>query len=184
MKKDMIILMGGQGVGKGTFSKMLRDVAEFNYIETGALLRALPADSDIAKTVARGELVSDDMLFELMESQITDDQDILLDGFPRTLPQAQWLITKYADRFHIHVVYLDVPEDVMIARIQKRQRDGGGRADDADAAAVRRRLDTFWHVTMPSIEWLRTAPDIEFADVDVTGDLDTNFARIRSVLKI
>ena len=71
----------------------------------------------------------------------------------------------------------------MLKRINKRINEGGGRADDADAAAVRRRLDTFWNVTMPAIEWLRTAPGIKFSDVDVTGPVDENFARILAAMK-
>lgn len=180
--KDMIVLMGGQGVGKGTFSKMLRARHNYNYIETGAMFRNLPADSEIAKLIAAGHLVPDSELFKLVASKITDDQDLLIDGFPRTLPQAQWLVKNYADRFNIHILYLDVPEEIMIARINKRINEGGGRADDADATAVRRRLDTFWEITMPAIDWLRDAPGIRFADVDVTGAVDDNFARILAAM--
>lgn len=174
----MIVLMGGQGVGKGTFSKMLRDRHNYNYIEAGALLRNLPADSEIAKLIAAGKLVEDADIFKLIAPKVTDDQDVLLDGFPRKLSQAQWLVENYADKFNIHILYLDVPEEIMIARINKRIREGSARADDADAGAIRRRLDAFWHVTMPAIEWLRTAPGIKFSDVDVTGHVDDNFARI------
>lgn len=183
MKKDMIILMGGQGVGKGTFSKMLRECRDLDYIETGAMLRALPADSEIAKIIARGELVPDSQLLKLVESKITGDRDLLIDGFPRTLPQAQWLVEKFADKFNMCVVYLNVPEEVMVARIQKRMAEGGGRADDADAAAVRRRLDTFWKITMPAIDWLRNASGIRFCDVDVTNpSADENFKLIQAAL--
>jgi len=182
--KNMIVLMGGQGVGKGTFSKMLRERASYNYIETGAMFRSLPATSPIAKIIARGELVPDDELFKLVASKMTDTgQDLLVDGFPRTVPQAQWLVTNYANKFLVHIIYLNVPEEIMIKRINKRINEGGGRTDDADATAVRRRLDTFWHVTMPAIDWLRTAPGIKFSDVDVTGPVDENFARILDALK-
>ncbi len=183
MKKDIIVLMGGQGVGKGTFSKMLRDGHDYNYIETGAMFRSLPADSEIAKIIARGELVPDSELFKLVASKITDDKDLLIDGFPRTLAQAQWLVNEFADKFNVRIIYLNVPEEIMLARINKRINEGGGRADDADAAAVRKRLDTFWNVTMPAIEWLRDAPGIKFADVDVTGPVDENFSRILIALK-
>ena len=176
--------MGGQGVGKGTFSKMLRAGHDYKYIETGAMFRALPADSAIAKLIAAGNLVPDSELFKLMADTITDDgHDLLIDGFPRTTPQAQWLVQNYADKFNIHIMYLDVPEEIMVARINKRIRDGGGRTDDADATAVRRRLDTFWNVTMPAIEWLRTAGGIRFSDVDVTGTVDDNFAKILSAMQ-
>lgn len=184
MKKDMIVLMGGQGVGKGTFSKMLRERRDLDYIETGAMLRALPPQSPIAQIVARGELVPDADLLELVASKISPNRDVLIDGFPRTLAQAQWLVEKFAGLFNIHILYLDVPEAVMIQRINKRIGEGGGRADDADAAAVRRRLDTFWHITMPAIEWLRTAPGVRFSDLDVTNpSADENFVKIMAVLE-
>lgn len=181
--KDMIVLMGGQGVGKGTFSKMLRAAHDYNYIETGAMFRSLPADSEIAKIIARGDLVPDSELFKLVASKISTEKDLLIDGFPRTVPQAQWLVQNYADKFTIHILYLDVPEEIMIKRINKRINEGGGRADDADSAAVRRRLDTFWKITIPAINWLRTAKGIKFSDVDVTGPVDENFARILAAMK-
>ena len=174
MKHTMIVLMGGQGAGKGSIANIMKTEHEYKHIESGALFRTLPADSEIAKIMARGELVPDSELFKLMQSQITNDSDIILDGFPRTLPQAQWLVEKYADKFNIHVLYLDLSEELMIFRINKRIREGGGRADDADTAAVRRRLDTFWKTTVPAIEWLRTAPGIKFSDIDASQTLDVN----------
>ncbi len=183
MKTKMIVLMGGQGVGKGTFSKMLKNDHEYNHIETGAILRSAAPDSDIAKTIARGELVSDEQLFSLIQNVITDDHDIILDGFPRTTSQAKWLVEKYADKFNMHIIYLDVSEEIMIQRIQKRINDGGNRQDDADAAAIRRRLDTFWKTTVPAIDWLRTVPNIKFADIDVSGAVDENYAKICTALE-
>ncbi len=183
MKKNIIVMMGGQGVGKGTFSKMLCRHHDFNYIETGAILRALPPESEISQAIARGELVSDEKLFRLMQEKITDDRDIILDGFPRNLSQAKWLVKNYADKYNIHVLYLDVPEDIMIARINKRIREGVGRKDDANPDVIRRRLDTFWKITIPAIEWLRTAPGIRFSDIDAHGEENDNFAEIVAALQ-
>lgn len=183
MKHTMIVLMGGQGAGKGSIANIMKTEHEYKHIESGALFRSLPADSEIAKIMARGELVPDSELFKLMESEIDLDTDIILDGFPRTLPQAQWLVEKYADKFNIHVLYLDLSEELMIFRINKRIREGGGRADDADTAAVRRRLDTFWKITVPAIEWLKTAPGIQFSDIDASQTLDGNMEQIHAVMK-
>ncbi|MBR4475732.1 MAG: nucleoside monophosphate kinase [Alphaproteobacteria bacterium] len=182
MKHTMIVMMGGQGAGKGSVANIMKTEHEYKHIESGALFRALPADSEIAQIMARGELVPDSELFKLMESEIDPNADIILDGFPRTLPQAQWLVEKYADQFDIHVLYLDLSEELMLFRINKRIREGGGRSDDADHAAVRRRLDTFWKVTVPAIEWLKTAPGIKFSDIDASQDLDGNMAQIHAVL--
>lgn len=183
MKSKMILMMGGQGVGKGTHARRLVARDGYGYVETGAILRGLPPESIVAQIMARGELVPDADLFELVANAIDGVGDIILDGFPRTLPQAQWLVKNYAEKFDIRVVYMDVPESIMLARIEKRIREGGGRADDADANVVRRRLDSFWRITMPAIDWLRTAPGVKFADVDVTDDNpDVNFERISRAL--
>ena len=180
MKTKMILLMGGQGVGKGTHARRLVARDGYGYIETGAILRALPPESPVAQIMARGELVPDTDLFDVVADAINGAHgDIILDGFPRTLGQAQWIVQNFADKFDIRVLYLNVPESVMLARIENRIREGGGRADDADAAVVRRRLDSFWKTTMPAIDWLRTAPGIRFADVDVSEyDFESNFARV------
>lgn len=179
----LIVLMGGQGSGKGTFCKMLLNNHKFNCIETGAIFRELPSDCEIAKIIARGDLVPDSELFKLIESKLDLNSDNLMDGFPRTLGQAQWLIENYADKFDTRIVYLNVAEEIMLARIQKRINAGGGRADDADAAAVRKRLDSFWKITMPAIDWLRENSKIKFADTDVSGETDENFARVENALR-
>ncbi len=184
MKSKMILMMGGQGVGKGTHARRLIARDGYGYIETGAILRALPSESRVAQIMARGELVPDADLFDVVADAIAaTNGDIILDGFPRTLPQAQWLVKNYAEKFDIRVIYMNVPESIMLARIEKRIREGGGRADDADAAIVRRRLDSFWRITMPAIDWLRTAPGIKFSDVDVSSvDPDVNFGKISDAL--
>jgi adenylate kinase len=183
MKKEIIVFMGGQGVGKGTFSTMLRACRDCEYIETGAMFRSLPPDSDIVKLISAGILVPDEKLFEMISLKIQGDKDILIDGFPRTLPQARWFVEHYAKLFDISIIYLNVPEEIMLKRIHGRLNvDKCVRADDTDQAAVRRRLDTFWKVTMPAIEWLRTAGGIRFADVDATGEVQDNFERILAAL--
>lgn len=185
MKHTMIVFMGGQGVGKGTFARMLMDQGKYRYVEAGAILRSAPADSEIAKTISRGELVTDELLFGIIGDAINLDleNDMILDGFPRTMGQAKWLVDTYADKFDVRVIYLNVPESIMVERIEKRIREGGGRADDADSAAVRRRLDNFWKTTVPAIEWLRTVPQIKFFDLDVCeADAKTNFEKVKKVL--
>lgn len=176
----MILMMGGQGVGKGTISKMLLVNGDYDYIETGAMLRAAPTDSDIAKTIASGQLVSDEQIFDLVSDNIGVGHDVLMDGFPRTLSQAQWLVKKYSDTYNMYVVFLTVPMDVMLARINKRISQGAGRADDADATAVKRRLDTFFNTTMPAIEWLRGANGVKFMEIDACGTPDEIYSDIMS----
>jgi len=183
MKPKMILMMGGQGVGKGTLARCLMGRGQYEYMETGAILRALPPESKLAGIIARGDLVPDSDLFELLATRFDTGSDMILDGFPRTVPQAKWLVETFADKFDIHVIYLNVPESVMLSRIEKRVREEGNRADDTDIAVVRRRLDNFWKITMPAIEWLRTVPNIKFSDIDVSQpEVDKNFAKVWAAL--
>ena len=181
--KEMIVLMGGQGVGKGTFARMLCKQHNFNYIETGALLRdAAENDPEIKKTISSGDLVPQETLFEIIKNHITYEDDIILDGFPRTMTQAEWLIDKYKNKFKIHIIYLEVPKKIMIERIQKRIREGGGRADDANITSIQNRLDIFLKTTLPVIKWLETIPYIKFSKIDVSGEVKENFQKIVSAL--
>ncbi len=182
MKPQMLIFMGGPGVGKGTFSNMIRARHDFKYIEMGAMLRALPDTNPMRQLVAVGELVPDTAAFELLRENVSDDADILLDGFPRTLSQAKWLAQTYADKFDIHIVYLDAPTDIILSRIEKRRRETGGRRDDANPNAIMHRIQHFHDETMPAIEWLRDAPGIHFVHVDARGTADENFAEILAAL--
>ncbi len=181
-KKQIIVMMGGPGVGKGTFSKMLMTRHTFKHIEAGALLRAEPSDSKIGKLISTGNLVPDKLVCNLMTQKITD-HDIILDGFPRTIGQAKWLVKNYADKFNIHVLYLATDEQTLIARINKRVRDGTKRADDTTMDIIRHRLENFQHITMPAVEWLRTAHGITFSEINAAGDVNDNFAEIVSALQ-
>ena len=187
MKRKMIVLMGGQGVGKRTHARRLIDENGYKYVEAGAILRELPPESPVAQIMARGELVPDDKLFVIIGDAINqvNNADMIVDGFPRTIGQAKWLVQQYSSKYDIHIIYLNVPEKIMLQRIENRINQGGGRADDADATIVRRRLDNFWKTTMPAIEWLRTAPGIQFSDVDVSQfEFESNYANVCQALKL
>lgn len=181
--KRMIVLMGGQGVGKGTFARMLCEKYDFNYIETGAILRnAAKTNPVIDNIIKQGTLVPFETLIQIIANNISADKDVVLDGFPRTLEQAKWLINTYSKEFQIHVIFLSVPKDILIKRIQKRIREGGGRTDDASDAIINKRLQIFEQETLPAIKWLSTISNIQFSEVSVPGDVQDNFAKILAVL--
>ena len=113
-KKDLILMMGGQGSGKGTMSKkFLDDNPGFKYVETGALLRALPDAHPLKAIMARGEFVPDDELQALLVEKILPTHNTVLDGFPRQLSQAKWLVDTFANKFDIIAVYLNIPRVLM-----------------------------------------------------------------------
>ena len=187
MKYKMIVLMGGQGAGKGTHAKNLIEQKGFKYVETGDVLRHLPPESPIKQIMARGELVPDTELFKIIANAIKSigENDMILDGFPRNREQAQWLVKQYATLNNIHVVYLELPETIMRERIANRVKEGGGRADDQNPAVVQKRLDTFKAQTLPAIEFLKKADGIKFDAVDVSQpDFTTNFLNVCKALGI
>jgi len=183
-KPEMIVFMGGQGSGKGTFANLLLKQHDFNYVEAGAILRNMPTDSEIHKKITRGELVSDADLFPIIAKHISTNHDLILDGFPRTIGQAKWLVENYADKFNIKIVFLNISEETMIAHIQKRIREGGNRSDDNDTAAVQKRIAAFKSTTMPAIDWLRDEKSVKFFDIKLpSDDIDINFNHISKIIK-
>ena len=180
----LILMMGGQGSGKGTLSKkFITENPNYDYIETGAVLRALPATHPLKAIIARGEFVPDQELQNLLLKKINPANNTILDGFPRQLSQAKWLVDTFADKFDMIAVYLNIPRELMLKRIQNRINEGAGRADDADAAAVQRRLDTFFTKTLPAIQWLGMNPNVKFIDVPIAdASIDQNYNTMKQML--
>lgn len=180
----LILMMGGQGSGKGTLSKKFLDEnPDFKYVETGAMLRALPDNHPLKQIMARGEFVPDDDLQALLAEQIKPTHNTVLDGFPRQLSQAKWLVDTFADKFDMIAVYLNIPRDLMEKRIQQRIAEGGGRADDADTAIVKKRLDSFFVKTLPAVEWLSINPNVVFIDVPIKdAPIEQNYNTMKTML--
>ena len=184
MKPKMIVFVGGQGSGKGTFAKLLLQKRKFNYVEAGDILRHMSPDSEIAQKISHGELLDDKEISDIISNYIIENQDIILDGFPRTIGQAKWLIQKYSDKFDIKIVFLDISEEKMIAHIHNRIKEGGNRSDDNDESAVHKRIESFKTITMPAIKWLSQQDKVKFYDIVLPGDdIDTNFNYIIETIK-
>jgi adenylate kinase len=126
-----IILLGAVGVGKGTQAKKLVESLKVPQISTGDILRAeVAAQSELGKQVqdimARGELVGDDLLVELVRSRLTKPdtaRGAIFDGFPRTIPQADAL-EKLLEEFDLSapiVVSIEVPDEEIISRLASRR---------------------------------------------------------------
>jgi len=184
MKKELILMMGGQGSGKGTLSKkFLEENKDFDYVETGAMLRALPDNHPLKAIMARGEFVPDEDLQALLVEKIVPTHNTVLDGFPRQLSQAKWLVDTFADKFYIIPVYLNIQRDLMEQRIKQRIAEGGGRADDADAAIVKKRLDSFFIKTLPAIEWFSIHPYVQLVEVPIKdAPIEQNYNTMKNLL--
>ncbi|HXF98387.1 MAG TPA: adenylate kinase [Gaiellaceae bacterium] len=155
-----ILLMGPQGSGKGTQAKRLARAHGIAHVATGDILRAaVAAGSELGRRVQpileRGDLVPDELMIALIRERLADEDGFVLDGFPRTLEQAEALdamleeIGKPLDA----VVLLDVSDEVALQRLLGR-RELEGRADDTPEA-IRRRLELYHQVTEPVLERYR-----------------------------
>lgn len=126
-----LVFLGPPGAGKGTQAKEVAARLGVPHISTGDMFRAeVAAGSELGVKVASimdsGELVSDDIVLEVVRSRLNRDdvqKGYLLDGFPRTRPQAQGLevITADQNRPLDHVVYFDLTDEVVISRLSGRR---------------------------------------------------------------
>lgn len=128
-------------------------------ISTGDLLRAevkaqTPLGSQAKVYMDAGELVPDAVLVGMVKGQLqqSPEQGWILDGFPRTLPQAEALeaLLKELGQDYDHVLNLDVPDQVLVARLLARGQEQG-RSDDADEAVILKRLEVYRQQTAPLI---------------------------------
>ena len=186
-KNTMIVMMGGPGTGKGTFSRMLREMnPDFKYIDTGAILRSLPPESEIRKIIAGGNLLPDETVSKIVGDAIDGmTGNVILDGFPRSVGQAEYLIKNYADKYDVHVLFLNARDDVMKKHIIKRRNEGSGRQDDSSEDIINTRIAAFHKTTMPAIKWIGSnAKDVRFRDVDSNCEERENFARVLKALRL
>jgi adenylate kinase len=163
-----LILLGPPGAGKGTQANLIQQRYGACQLSTGDMLRAAvaagtPIGLKARDLMERGELVPDNVVVGIISERI-DAPDctkgFILDGFPRTVAQAEALDTLLADKGMAldAVIELSVDESILIERIEKRAREteGGPRADD-NAEALKKRLDVYREQTAPLIEYYAAA---------------------------
>jgi adenylate kinase len=158
-----IILLGAPGSGKGTQGRSLAEHFGARHVSTGDLLRAHIAEATevgraAAAYVRRGELVPDELMLQVAGAAVSEaarEGGYVLDGFPRTLAQAEraYELAGRADATADAVVYLAVPDDVARERLAARAVDG--RVDDADPGIIERRLQVFHDETQPLLDFYR-----------------------------
>ncbi len=126
-----LILLGAPGAGKGTVAKLLTKMDGSVQISTGDILRgAVAAGTELGKkaeaAMKAGDLVSDDLIMGIMEERLKEDDckaGYLLDGFPRTIPQAEALkvlLDKMGEKLDC-AVEIDVPREVILDRLTTRR---------------------------------------------------------------
>ena len=181
-----ILILGPQGSGKGTQAKRIAASYDAPHVATGDILREAVSDgSELGKQVhpilERGDLVPDGLMVGLIRERLAEEDTFVLDGFPRTVAQAEALdamleeIGKPLDA----VILLRVSDEVATARLEARAREEG-RADDSPEA-IRNRLRLYHELTELVVDRYQVA-GIEVI-VDGEQTMDDVFAAIQDALE-
>lgn len=178
-----LLFLGPPGAGKGTQAERVADALTIAHVSTGAMFRQHVADeTELGREVKRimdaGDLVPDEVTIAMLNDRISHSdasRGFILDGFPRTTPQAKALDEELgADGLDL-VVVLEVPEGELVSRMLSR-----GRADDTEET-VRNRLNVYHADTAPLIDFYAERGIV--AAVDGIGDVAEITDRIMAVLE-
>lgn len=176
----MIIFFGPAGAGKSVQGQILTARHGWRWLSAGQLLRDTH-DFELLKQMQTGNLVSNDAVNKIMADAIKRSKDIdhlVLDGFPRQLSQAQWLVESQADhgRDITLVVVLEVPESELLRRLHLR-----GRADDSPET-VAKRMTIYRQEIYPILTYL-TDQGIKIVHIDGTGTVGQVHDRIAAEIE-
>ncbi len=163
----MILLTGVAGAGKSMQGKMLADEHGYAWLSSGEILRVLVTGKR-RQEMLQGKLLSDDemtAIFDKVFELIDPTQEFVLDGFPRTIPQADWLLEQvHNGRFQLSaVVNLDASEEVVRERLLAR-----GRQDDNEGA-IAERFREYRESTLPILEHFR-AEGVRICSIDASQE--------------
>jgi adenylate kinase len=184
-----ILLLGPQGAGKGTQGRLIASEYAIPHVATGDILRAAMADgSELGQQVRpiydSGRLVPDDLMIALIRERLSGEdarEGFVLDGFPRTMAQADALeeMLREIGRDLDVVFEFQIPDEVGRERMLKRAAEEG-RTDDTPEA-IDERLRLYHEETKPLIEYYRTRGNL----VGVHGDRPVNqvFSEIQQTLE-
>lgn len=213
-----VVFTGAPGCGKGTQARILKEKTQIVHLSTGEMLRQFaqkdtPLGVELRARLERGEFASDEMIIEMVKSRIAEpdcEHGFILDGFPRTLPQAKVLEDLLAEQgIKLKAVLeIQVPDEIIMERIlgryacmqcgagyhdkfQKPQIYGvcdvcGGtefaRRKDDNRTTVQNRLVNYRLLTYPTIPFFETRGLLK--TVDGTGTIEAVSRKIETVLGI
>lgn len=179
-----LVLLGPPGAGKGTQATLLAKDLGIAHISTGEMMRAAVNSGNalgqrVKGFLDSGNLVPDDLVIEIIKDRLTQKDCIpgfILDGFPRTVNQAENL-TKLLNDIKLpltKVIDIVIAEEILLERIKSR-----GRSDDL-SEVVANRLKTYWEQTAPVTAYYRSLNGV--IEVNGLGTVEEVSERIKAVL--
>lgn len=212
--KKILILLGPPGAGKGTVGGRLSEIYNLPLISSGDLLREnVNNHTELGEKansyIKKGELVPDELVEEIIEDRIKKEDcnyGFILDGFPRTLKQAEDLEKILQDEGIPIIVYLSASDDFLIKRLSNRRicencgaiyhlinlppkkedvcdKCGGKliQREDDKIEVIKRRLGVYHKLTRPIIDYYRKKGN--FFKISGEGKLEETITMIKEVLK-
>lgn len=184
MYNGNIILLGAPGSGKGTLGKQLAEKYGYTLISTGDILREeKKSGSEIGKKIndilGKGNLVPDEIVNQIVQNKLKNfEGQFILDGFPRTVPQGEFLDT-IADVGL--VIYLEVSDNTIRERILERGKTSG-REDDQNVDIINRRILQYKLETKPLIDFYSSKKIL--ATIDGEESINEVFHRVENIIKL
>ena len=187
----ILILLGAPGAGKGTQSERLVAERGLTQLSTGDMLRdALAQGTELGKQAKAimddGKLVADDIILAMIRERLTAStggNGVILDGFPRTIAQAEGLDKMLEEMgLHIdHVIEIGVDENVLADRIMTRAKESDETRDDDSVEVLQKRLKVYHESTAPIIPYYQNRGKLSV--VDGMQSIDAVASAIDAILK-
>ncbi len=185
-----IILLGPPGAGKGTQAKILEDGRGLKQLSTGDMLRAeVASGSDLGKEAKaimdEGRLMPDTLMLEMIAHRMEQPdcaKGVILDGFPRTVPQAEGL-ARMLEQHNMKldaVIEVRVPDEELFNRIETRAKESGGARSDDNVETLKKRLAVYHEQTAPIIPYYENVGSLHV--IDGTQSIEAVTAAIAAVL--
>lgn len=179
----MIVMLGVAGSGKSTQSQLLTATGSFRWVYIGEVLRRTVAGED-AEAMKRGELLNDDKVINYLEQEINRigvGPEIIIDGFPRSVYQADWLMQQHKNQLYklTAAVHIDVTKETVLSRLRHR-----GRPDDTQDA-INLRFKEYDEAIQPIITDLKAhnvpvvVVDGEQEPLDVFSDIYKGLEQVK-----
>ena len=179
----MIILLGMPGAGKTTQTKLLAEYLNCPWFSMGELIRQHSTGKD-REEMLRGKIIGDEITIQILWDAIKDldtaNDELIIEGNPRTKPQADWWLAKIHDgsfKF-TGLIYLTID-----AQTAQKRLFGRGREDDGNHEVIKKRFAEYQRTTAPTIQYLKDS-GLKTHEINAAGSIEEIFAAIKKALSI